>query len=550
MAKGAINPRTGKRKDWEEQQRQAKLQDAEEFQKNYEKQLALLERQQMAVEARDDLIKFVQFTSPHPNDPNNIHLSTYEPAKFHRVVARHLEEFERGEFTQLIFCMPPRHGKSRLATESLAAWYSGRHPDHDVAVAMATDLLATDVGANVRNLMQTKQYKHVFPNHALIRGGTAKDNIQTTQRGRLVFVGRGGTLNGRGAHLLLVDDLYKDDKEAKSQTVRDDAWNWLTRVALRRRMGKKLTAITMTRWHSDDIIGRLTDPDNPHYNAEEAKSWKIILLRGIAEDDDVLGREVGEALWPERYDAPYLLADRRRDPLGFEALTQQRPTLMDGDLYRREDIQFYRKGELPADLRIYGASDHAVGTNQRNDYTVLIKFGVDKQSNIYLLECFWQKAKADIVVEAMLNMARGDQKPLVWWAERGHISKAIGPFLRKRMLETSCYMNVREVTPVGDKAQRAQSMVGRVATGKLFFPQDSSWTERAINEMMAFPNGTHDDFVDTLSLIGLGLQSQFAPSGKSDIRKIEKPEFGTLAWVKLADRWADEQRMSRAAGGF
>ena len=547
MAKRGYNPVTRKSYEWEERQAALKAQDPAHIAKH----VAMLKRQQAAMLARDSLIKYTLFTSPHPSDPDNIEMSTYEPAPFHERVAEALEELERGDsFTQLIFCMPPRHGKTRLATQSLAEWYSGRHPDHDIAVAMATDLLATDVGANVRNTMASAQYKQVFPQHRLTKGGAAKDNIQTDRRGRLVFVGRGGTLNGRGAHLLLVDDLYKDDKEASSQTIRDDAWNWFVRVALRRRMGKKLTVLTMTRWHSDDIIGRLTDPENPHYNADEAKQWKIILLRGIAEEDDVLGREPGEALWPERYSAEYLMADQRRDPLGFAALTQQRPSLLEGDMFKREDVRFYKANELPEDLRFYAASDHAVSTKQRRDPSCFLKVGVSKQNDIYITECIWRKMPSDVAVEAMLAMAKGNNKPIIWWAERGHISKSIGPFLRKRMLETSTYINIREVTPVADKAQRAQSIAARVAMGKVYFPADAIWTERAINELLAFPNATHDDFVDALAYIGLGLQSQFGKNvTKADVRAKQQPKFGTLAWVKLADKWAAEQR-ANSAGGF
>jgi predicted phage terminase large subunit-like protein len=547
MAKATINPKTGKRYEWEEEQRLLKQQDVAEL----NKQLGLLKRQQKALEARTKLLTFTKFTMPDPEEPNDIERSKYEAARFHVEVAEALEAVERGEITQLIFCMPPRHGKTELATKRLSAWYSGKHPDHDIAVAMATDLLATDSGADVRAIMTSTQYRQVFPSFRLRKGGTAKDNIQTVQGGRLVFVGRGGQLNGRGAHLLLVDDLYKDAAEARSQTIRDQAWDWLVKVALFRRMGKKLTILTMTRWHSDDIIGRLTDPENPHYDAVEAKAWKIIRLPGIAEDDDVLGRKPGEALWPERFSAEYLLSAQRRDPLGFAALVQQRPSVADGVLFRRESIQYYRPSELPDDLRIYASSDHAVGTKQRNDPSCLLKVGVDRQNNIYLLECDWRRMASDVATEAMLTMAGGNMKPLLWWAERGHISQSIGPFLRKRMLETGIYINIREVTPAADKEQRAQSIAARVAMGKVFFPKDATWAEKAVNEMMAFPNGTHDDFVDALAYIGLGLQSQFGPGkSKAAAKSGEQPVFGSLAWVKLTDKWKREEQARLSAGGF
>lgn len=543
----AIDPKTGKRYGFVPPEKRGAAGN-QAAAAEVAKQLELLERQRVALEARDSLMGFTRFTMPDPERINDATASKYEAARFHNEIAKVLEQVERGDIRHLIFCMPPRHGKTELATKRFAAWYSGRHPDHDVIVAAAGDDLASDFGADTRAIMQGPQFRQVFPKHRLRRGGTAKDNIQTDEGGRLIFAGRGGQINGRGAHLLLIDDLIKDAKEARSQTLRDDAWEWFTRVALKRRMGKKLVVITMTRWHSDDIIGRLTDPENPHYNAEEAKTWKIIRLPGLAEEDDPLGRKVGEALWPERYDEEYHHADRRRDPLGFEALVQQNPTVADGTLFQRENIRYYKPSELPDELRIYCASDHAVGTKQRNDPSCLIKIGVDRQDNIYILDVFWRRAPSDVVVEAMLSMAGGNMRPLIWWAERGHISKSIGPFLRKRMGETGTYINVHEVTPAVDKEQRAQSISARVAMGKVLFPIGTWWTERAVNELMAFPNGTHDDFVDALAYIGLGLPRQVKASAPP--KTSEVPAFGTLAWVKYTEKWNNEEKARRAAGGF
>jgi len=549
-----INPRTGKRYNYV---------DPEQEQKDLraiEQQIALLERQQRALKARDDLLAFTEFTMPDPEAPGDLSRSAYKPARYHKLIAGTLDKFFDGDLLfdngtpcrQLIFVMPPRHGKTELATKRASAKYIGKHPRHQVAVATYNDVLAGRFGADTRAIVTSPQYKQVFPALKLRRGGTAKDNLETTEGGRVMFVGRGTALTGSGAHLLLVDDLFKDHEEARSQAVRDEAWNWFTKVAMTRRMGKKLVMITMTRWHSDDIIGRLTDPENPHYNAIEAAKWKIIRLPAIAEEDDPLGREPGEALWPDgpdTFDLEFLQSQQRLDPLGFASLYQQRPSVADGVLFQRETIQYYSPGQLPEDLRIYCASDHAVATGQRNDYTVLLKVGVDKQSNIYILDCYWRRAKSNVVVEAMLDMADGNMKPLLWWAEKGHISKAIGPFLYKRMEERRVYFNIREVTPANDKEQRAQSIAGRVAMGKVYFPKDAVWTERAINELLAFPNGTYDDFVDTLAYIGLGLRSQFA-AGDSKPKEDEVPKYGTLAWVKYQEKWKEMQKKSDSAGGF
>lgn len=511
--------------------------------------IALLKLQKRAQEARDDLLAFTQFTMLDPENPNDADLSAYEAARFHVEIAKAIEAVERGEVVQLIFCMPPRHGKTELATKRFAAWYAGRHPNHDIAVASYSDTMAEDFGADTRAILATKRFKLAFPNFGLRRGGTSKSNIQTTGGGRIVFVGRGGALTGRGANLLLIDDLFKDYEEARSRAVRDAAWNWFTKVAMTRRMGNKLVVITMTRWHSDDVIGRLTDPENPHCNREEAGKWKIIRLPALAEEDDPLNREAGAPLWPERYDLDFLEGQRRLDPLGFAALYQQRPSVADGTLFRRESIRRYDPDKLPDDLLYYAASDHAVGLKQRNDPSCFLKGGVAPNGDLYLTECDWRRMASDAAVEAMLAMAGGASRPLFWWAERGHISKSIGPFLYRRMEETGTYLNLVEVTPVGDKAQRAQSAAARVAVGKVLFPRGVAWADEAVEEMLAFPNGLHDDFVDALALLCLGMGSQRGAGVVKDKRS-EEPKFGTLAWVKHREKMREQRDSLRYGGGF
>lgn len=547
-----VNPKTGKRYGWEEQKRREKAEQVDY--EAVEKQLALLKRQQKALEARERFMTFIKFTSPDPEDPNNVEKSKYKNARHHDAIARVIEEVVAANIQFLILTMPPRHGKSEQVSRRLPAWFMGRFPELNGIVATYNDDFAMDFGKDVRGIVNTPQFKQVFPGVKLQRGGAASDRLQTIKGGQWSFVGRGGSLTGRGGHVLICDDLIKDDKEAQSQAIRDQAWNWFTKVAMPRRMGKKLVVLTFTRWHADDPIGRLTDPENPHYNRKLAEKIKIINLPAIAEEDDPLGREPGEALWPDgpdKFDLEFLEEQQALDPLGFAALYQQRPSLLDGDLFKRENVRYYEPGELPEDLRFYAASDHAVGVKQRNDPSCFGKIGVDRQNNIYFIDVDWRRMPTDVAVEAMLTMGGGNMRPLLWWAEKGHISKSIGPFLRKRMLETGTYINVREITPAGDKAQRAQSFAARFAMGKVYFPKGAFWVEKALNEMMAFPSGLHDDFVDMCSMFGLGLQSQFGPSkNEADAKRREQPKFGTLGWVKLADKWRAEQKAKISVGGF
>lgn len=512
-------------------------------------QLALMRRQFKAAKARDSLMDFIKFTMPDPEHSNDPDKSLYQNALHHDAIARVVEEVEKGEIQFLILTVPPRHGKSEIVSRRLPAWYLGRNPGENVVVATYNDDFAKDFGADVRNIMTSSQYKQVFPNVTLQRGGAAKERLQTRQGGMATFVGVGGSLTGRGAHLLVIDDVIKDYEQARSQAFRDRAWEWFTKVAMTRRMGRKLVIITFTRWHTDDIIGRLTDRENEYFNEALSKKIRIINFPAIAEDDDPLERLPGEPLWPERYDLDFFEEQRSLDPLGFAALYQQRPTLADGVLFRREHIRYYDPATLDMSaMRIYCASDHAVSTTQRADSTVLLRVGLDRQNNLYLLDCWWKKARTDEVVEAMLTMARQEPKPLIWWAEKGHISKSIGPFLRKRMFETGAYFNVVEVTPAADKEQRAQAISARMAMGYVHFPKDKPWVERAVNELLAFPNALHDDFVDAFAYVGLGLQSQIPVKRQTTSNTPAK--YGTLAWVKEQQRKSDVAFSLSQDGGF
>jgi predicted phage terminase large subunit-like protein len=179
----------------------------------------------------------------------------------------------------------------------------------------------------------------------------------------------------------------------------------------------------------------------------------------------------------------------------------------------------------------------------------MLIFGVDNNDDIYLLDTWWDKQPADKAVDAMISLIK-KWKPLIWWAEKGHISKAIGPFLRKRMAEEKAYCRIEEVTPTANKVQRSQSIQGRIAMGKVYFPKTSPWTQKAIDEILKFPNARHDDFVDTISYIGMGL-NRFATPGQQMRAQSDVPKVGTLAWIKYDSKMRERDRKARdETGGF
>ena len=516
-----------------------------------DRRIAAAKRAKRAIEARSDFLKFVKFTMPDPDDPDDIERSMFKDAKHHRAIAKVLEEVEKGHIPRLIVTLPPRHGKSELISRRFISWLLGRDGYRNVIFSTYNDSFAEDFGSDVRNIMSTPQYRQVFPGFGFRKGGASKSRIQSGAGGMAVFVGRGGSITGRGADFLIIDDPIKDAEEASSPTVRQKLYEWFTQVAMTRLMSATASVIIVhTRWHEDDLIGRLTDPTNPCFNEEEASKWKVINLPAIALDDDPLGRKKGELLWPERFGMEFMEAQRRLDARGFSALYQQRPSPEDGDFFSRDAIQYYTRDQLPKDLRIYAASDHAIGTDKtRNDATVLLVAGVDANDDIYLIDCWWERAAADQVVKAMIELMRR-HRPVMWWAEKGHISKSIAPFLRKRMMEEKVYCAIDEVTPINNKIQRAQSIQGRMSMKKVFFPKNAPWVMNAVDELLKFPNARHDDFVDALAWIGMKLGRMAAPS--VGIKKDNGlPKVGTLAWVKWDSQYrARQEREAKMAGGF
>jgi predicted phage terminase large subunit-like protein len=513
----------------------------------------LLERKKAILLAREDLITFARFMMPVPDYQDDVSRSLYWPAKHHRVLGAALEEVEKGAYKRLQVTMPPRHGKTRLASHMFAAWYAGKNPGKSIIVGTYSEKFAWDHGRAVRDLIENPLFGQIFPNVRLKAGSASMDRLETEQGGVLFFVGRDSGTTGRGGDVILLDDPIKGRKEADSPTIREQLWTWYTQVIQTRLMTKDgAIVVIQTRWHEDDLIGRLTDPQNPCYSEGEAKKWRVIDMPALARENDVLGRKPGEPLWPERFDREYLDNIRETDVRGFQALYQGRPTPEEGSFFKAAHLRTYnRVSDMPPKerLRFYGASDHAVSLEQGRDKTCLMIVGVDEHDQMWVQpDVFWQQADTNLVVETMIFLM-DRYHPLFWWAERGHISKSIGPFLRKRMLEKRVFCSIDEIVPLGDKQTRAQSIQARMAMMKILFPSFPRWWAAAHDQMLKFPQGAHDDFVDTLSLFGIGL---FRQRGQRIMapKKKEVPIL-TYGWViESAKHERQKDRENLKIGGW
>jgi len=499
--------------------------------------------------ARTDLLAYLRLLHADPADPADPDKTLYHTARHHQLIADALQDVESGKSKRLIISLPPRHGKTEEATKGFVPWYLGKHPDRSCLVATYSDNFAIDLGRGIRANIEHPATTQVFPKLKLKSDARAGSRMETTKKGLLATVGRGSALTGRGGHLLLVDDPLKDRKEADSPTIRNQLWSWFNQVFMTRQMTDEAAVIVIqTRWHDDDLIGRLTDPRNTHYNAREAKKWRFIDLPAIARENDVLGRKPGQALWPKRFGLKYLKSMQGQDPRGFSALYQGRPSPEDGAFFEEHQMTQFAPLDMPKPeaMRWYMASDHAVSISQEADKNCIMLFGVDEYSTIWIHpQLTWQKMASDQIIESALWLV-DKYKPLMWFAERGVIEKSIGPFLRKRMIEKQVFVSIRTFTPVTDKMARAQSIQARMATGLVRFPGYANWWPDAKHELLTFPYGSNDDFVDTLSLVGLGLDSLSPGAGnnpiRTNLRAKAAPAFGTAGWVKEYARREDRAR--------
>lgn len=457
------------------------------------------------------------------------------------MIAEKLEAVARGEIKRLRIHMPPRHGKSELASKRFPAWFMGRYPRRHIIAASYNSDLAADFGREVRNIVGSKDYQSVFET-TLAEDSSAANRWHTQHGGMYAAVGIGTATTGRGAHILLIDDPFKDREEADSERHREKVWRWYTSTAYTRLESDIRGDLTeddelwhdllddigtgkaepfegaivgiCTRWHEDDWAGRVEKAES-----EGGEKWEVLDLPAILSD--------GRALWSAKY--PIETLNKIKAAIGerdWSALYQQRPTPDEGDYFKREWFRYYDKP--PKHLRMYGASDYAV-TAKGGDYTVHAVIGVDPEDNLYVIDIWRGQAESHVWVESFIDMV-DKYKPLRWGEESGQIIKSLGPFIDRRMRERKVYCFRDQMTSVADKPTRCRSFQARASMGKVYLPQSAPWIADLMGEMLTFPAGRNDDQIDALGMIGRMLDTMVG--GKEPRPDAGRPD----KWAKAFSR--------------
>lgn len=389
--------------------------------------------------------------------------------------------------------MPPGSAKSTYGSVLFPPWYVAQHPEHQIITASNTAELAARWGRRVRNLINEHQ---LILGCSLASDSQAADRWQTSAGGEYIAAGVGGTITGWRGDLVVIDDPVKSREQADSEDIRAKQWDWYVDEAYSRLKPGGRIVLIQTRWHEDDLAGRVLAAA-----AEGRDAWNVISLPALAELDDPLGRLPGEPLWPEWESLEHLELKRAvTSARSWAALYQQRPAPEEGDYFKAEWLKTYVTQPPLETLAVYGASDYAV-TADGGDYTVHVVVGVDPDGHMYLLDLWRKQASSDVWVEAFCDLVR-KYKPREWAEEQGQIKAGVGPFLDRMQRERSAYVYRRDFPVRADKAVRAQSIRGRMAIDGLYVPTNAGWLSDLRSELLSFPAGKHDDQVDALGLVG------------------------------------------------
>ena len=469
-----------------------------------------------------DLIDFCCYMQPD-----------YKVGRHHRILANLLMEIEQGVLEEdrdkadelgvptkgkdrICVNIPPRHGKSQLVSIYFPAWFLGRNPTMKVMMVSHTTDLAVDFGRKVRNLISSPQYKKIFPNVQLASDSKSAGRWNTNLGGEYYACGIGSSIAGRGAHLLLIDDPHSEQDVINGNfDVFEKAYEWFTYGARTRLMPGGRVAIIQTRWHLDDLTGRVVRDMTMN---ELADKYEVVEFPAILEFERAVGKGENQRtvikekpLWPEFFDLPALHRTKASMPLfQWNAQYQQKPTAEEAALVKREWWRTWEKEDPPSCEYVIMSLDAAAEKHNRADFTAITVWGVffnegakldeegnrdDKNAegyNIILLNSIKKRVEFPELKQLALEIYN-EWDPDAFIVEKKSNGAALYQELRRMGII------VQEYTPhrgSGDKTARLNSVADIVMSGLVWVPQ-TRWAEEVVEEVAGFPFMSHDDLVDS-----------------------------------------------------
>lgn len=409
--------------------------------------------------------------------------------RHHALMAKKFEEIAAGKCKRLIINMPPRHTKSEFASYLLPAWYLGKFPNRKIIQTSNTAELAVGFGRKVRNLVDGERYAKIFPNVALRHDSKAAGRWATNANGDYFAIGVGGTVTGKGADLLIIDDPHSEQEAALAAgnpEVYDKVFEWYGSGPRQRLQPGGAIVIVMTRWSKRDLTGRVLQS----MVERDGDEWEVISLPAIMPS--------GKSLWPEFWSLEELEKLRNELPISkWSAQYQQDPSSEEGAIVKREWWQMWDKETPPVCEFVIQSWDTAFTKNERSDYSACTTWGVfhmnedPNDTHIILLDALKERLEFPELKERAMQMYN-EWEPDAFIVE----AKASGAPLVFELRRMG--IPVQEFTPTrgNDKITRVNSVSDLFASGRVWAPR-KRWAEEVIEEMAAFPNSDHDDLVDS-----------------------------------------------------
>lgn len=417
---------------------------------------------------------------------------------------------------RLIISMPPQHSKSYTITETLPSYYLGTNKNDRVIVTGYSNTFAQRFGR--RNKEKIKKYGNdIFGIQLNNKTADSEWNIKgkgkKTYQGRMLSSGLGGQITGEGANLLIIDDPIKNRQEANSKTYRDRIWNEWESTLSTRLAEDAVVIVIMTRWHEDDLAGRLI----------ENEGFEYINLPALAEENDIIDREEGQALWPWKYSRKYL--ETRKERLSakvWNSLYQGKPSIEEGTQFKSSYYQYFSEKantyilhSIDEDIKVlknkcivFQTIDTAIKTGKKNDYTVISTWALTLNHTLLLLNVY----RARVEVPDLYNILISQR--LRWNARIQFVEdKASGSGLIQKARKKG-----KPVIPLKadtDKITRSFDISTMYENGMVFHKKGTAWINDYEDELNKFPDGAHDDMADTASYAGIIVERGLIRLGSS-----------------------------------
>ena len=417
---------------------------------------------------------------------------TYQFPPHLELLDRYLYDLATGRIRYLLVNMPPRHSKSETCSKYFTAWCVGNLKKRVILTSYEASF-ASSWGRKARDILE--EWGQTLYGVKVSNASSAADwwELEGGQ-GSMMTAGAGGALTGKGGDIILVDDPLKNAQEAHSALIKERQWDWYQSTLYTRREPGAGILIIQTRWVEDDLSGRLLQE-----MTKGGDQWAHLNLAAIAEtdeqivrDDFTYSRSVGDALWPARFSSPAL--EKIRSAVGsrvWASLYQQRPAPDNGIVWKREYFQ-NRYHEIPTLNSIVQAVDSAFKTGVGSDYSVVATWGCTS-TDFYLLDIWRGQVEFPELKRAIVDQAAKWSPDVILIEDAASGQSAI------QELRRSTRLPIVPVKPEGTKVSRADAVSPLGEAGKIWLPEFTSWLATWIEEHIAFPNGAHDDMVDTTS---------------------------------------------------